>query len=391
MKAFFLASAAALFTISASAGDWSIPPWTAEFMRYSLTVGGDAQGTLFAADMLSSPGFEQRWATGAADLSLRLQRDYDSGLSIALKSTLEVARDKLSYDNYGGDLVQKAYVSVQTGLGQVDVGMQDGVGYALAVTGPVVDSDTSLDNSNATFFLDPATRRAFIEVFGLNSAVEASLNYAKISYRTPRLFGVQLGVSFTPSEGKEVIPFLNNGPNLFNRQKSIWETAVSYSNTFGALSVGAYGAAAFGHADRKTAGHAGLTEWGLGAEIDYDVREDVKLALGGAYHHSNAYALDLYEVLADGGTESAHVSATLTSGPWVVGAEYGTGTADGAPLAPVIGVRGWQTSIGYAFNDNLQATVGWQELRYSRSVGTFYNGGSDIHMDAVFVHLKLHV
>ncbi len=391
MKAVLLASAAALFVVPAAAGDWTVDPWTADFSHYSVSVGGKAHGTLFSPDLPSVPGFDQQWASGLADLTLRVQRDYDSGLSLSLKAGFEVARDKLSYDNYGGDLVQKVYAVMQTGLGRVEVGMMDGAAYALSVTGPVVDDATSLDNANANFFLDPSTRRNFTEVFALNSAVESSLNYAKISYYTPRLFGIQIGMSFTPSEGKEVIPFLNNGPQVANRQKSIWEGAVNYSNTFGRLSVGATIAASVGHGDRKTPGHAGLTEWGTGVQLDYDLNDDMKLSVGGAWRRSNTYAFDINDALATGVTESTHLSTTLTWGSWIVGGELGSGTADGGLLAPVIGVFGTQASLGYVINTNLQATFGWQELRYSRNAGVFYDGSQRIRMDAVFFHLNLHV
>lgn len=388
MKAILLASAAVLLVGPAAADDWTINPWTAEFDSVNVSVGGMAHGAVFAADM---PGGGQRWATGAADLNLKLERDYDSGLSLALKSTLEVARDRLSYDNYGGDLVQKVYGVAQTGLGRFEVGMTDGAAYALSVTGPVVDDLTSTDNPNTTFFVDPTTGRPFIEQFGLNSAVESSLNYAKISYYTPRIMGIQIGVSFTPSEGKDVIPFLNNGPDLANRQKSIWETAVSYSNTFGRTSVGFYGAAAFGHGTRKTPGHAGLTEYGFGTQIDYELTDEMKWSVGGAWRHTNSFAFNIYDARTTGGTQSAHLSTTLTYEKWIVGGEYSNGTADGGAMGPTLGVRGFQGSVGYVFNDNWQITAGWQELHYDRNAGTFYNGAPRVEMNAAFLHLKLKV
>lgn len=391
MKAQLLA-AAALLTVPACAADWTVSPLGGSLGNYTYTLGGEAQGSLFAADQPSAPGFDKNWASGAADLHLRLARDYDSGLSLALKSSFELARDKLSYDNYGGDLVQKVYLQAQTGLGRVEVGMTDGAAYALSITGPVVDDATSLDNANASFFLDPSSHQAFTKLFELNSAVEASLNYAKISYYTPRLFGVQLAFSYTPSEGKEVIPFLNNGPDLANRQKSIWEGAFSYSNSFGRTSVGFYGGFSFGHGERKTADHAGLTEWGLGSEIDYDLTDELKLAVGGGYRRSNAFAFDIYDVRLDGDSESGHLSTTLSwDNKWTLGAEYGRGTADGGSLGPVIGVRGVETSLGYAINDNWRVTAGWQQLHYTRNTGVFYDGSQRIDLSAAFLHLKFKV
>ncbi|MGA7675668.1 MAG: porin [Rhizomicrobium sp.] len=392
MKAFLLAGAAAAAMIATPAlaglGDWSISPWSTNLSDISLTVGGRAQGTAFTADQPVAAGVDQTSASGAATLTTTLERDYDSGLSLALKGAFEVYHDRLSGDNYGDDFVQKVYATAQTGLGRAEIGMTDGAAYTLAVTGPVVDDATTMDNTNATFFRDPSTGRAFVGVFALNSAVESSLNYAKISYYTPRLFGVQLAASYTPSEGKDAIPFLSAGPHVTNRQKSIWEGALSYSDNFGPVALGVYGGFAFAHAEDKTAGHEGLTEWGLGSEIDYNLNDDVKLAVGGAYRQSNAYAFAINDAQANGETSSGHLSATLSDGPWIVGGEVGDGTAEGAPK---LGVHGVGASLGYVFNSNLQATLGWQQLRYDRDVGTFYNGAPRIRMDAVFLHLSLHV
>ncbi len=396
MKAYLLAGAAlagflAAPAMASSLGDWNINPLTKDFDNLTLTVGGTAQGTAFTANQPDAAGIDKTSATGALAVTTSLERDYDSGLTLELKGAFEAYHDKLSGDNYGDDFVQKVYGVAQTGLGRVELGMTDGAAYALAVTGPVVDDATSLDNPNATFFRDPTTGRAFTNVFTLNSAVESSLNYAKVSYYTPRLFGLEVAASYTPSEGKDVLPFVSRGPQVANRQKSIWEAAVSYSDYFGPFSVGFYGGLAVAHAEAKTPGHAGLTDWGVGSEIDYNVNDDVKLAVGGAYRRSNTYAFDINDAQANGGTESAHLSTTLTYGPWIVGGEYGSGTANSPVSGAVIGVRGVNASVGYVFNANLQATIGWQQLHYSRNVGAFYNGAPRIGMDAVFLHLKLHV
>jgi hypothetical protein len=394
MKAFLLAGATVAAAIAAPAlagpADWTLSPWSTNLSNLSLTIGGQALGTVFTADQPAAPGIDKTSASGAATLTASVQRDYDSGLTLALKSAFEIYHDRLSGDNYGDDFVQKVYAVAQTGLGRVEIGMTDGAVYALAVTGPVVDDQTTLDNANATFFRDPSTGRAFVKTFALSSAAESSFNYAKVSYYTPRLFGVQLAASYTPSEGKDVIPFLSGGPRVPNRQESFWEAAVSYSDTFGPVSLGVYGGVMFAHADgaAKTAGHEGLTEWSVGSEIDYSLNDDVKLAVGGGYRRSNAYAFEINDVLADGATSSAHLSATLSSGPWIVGGEVGDGTAEGAPK---LGVHGVSTSVGYVFNANLQATIGWQQLRYDRDAGTFYNGAPRIRMDAAFLHLRLHV
>jgi hypothetical protein len=389
MKALLLATAAALVAAPALADDLTVSPWTANYENLTATVTGEAHGAVFAPWMPANPS-HQRWASGAADLGLKLQRDYDSGLSLALKSSFEVLRDRLSYDNYGGNLVQKVYGVAQTGLGSIEVGMTDGAGYVLSVTGPVVDEYVSLDNPNTTFFIDPTTGRPVIETFNLETEVESSLNYAKLSYYTPRLFGVQIGVSYTPSEGREVIPFLNNGPHASNRQKSIWETALSYSQDFEDFSLGFYGSAAFGHGDGKGANDAGLTDWGVGSEIDVPFGEEWKLALGGSYRHSNTYGFEIYEAKNDADTEGAHLSTTLAWNDWTLGGEYSSGTTSTTGESK-LGVRGFGVALGHRLTDNLHATLGWQELHYTRDSGTFYDGSQRLAMNALFLHLTFKV
>jgi hypothetical protein len=371
--------------------DWQVSPFTTDVGDAILTVGGAADGSAYSADQPDFPGLDESGVTGAASVYANLTRTYDTGMVISLKSVFEVFHDKLSGDNYGSDLVQKVYGVVQTGLGRAEVGMTDGAAYSLAVTGPVVDSVTSLDNPNATFFLDPTTGRAFINLFTINTAVEPTSNFAKISYYTPRLFGVQLGASFTPSEGKEVIPFLNGGPRIPNRERGMWEVALSYQGSSGRLSYGLSGTIAVGHAVDKTPGHHGLTDWALGAQGDYDLTDDMKLSFGGAYRQTNQYAFDLNNALAVGGTRGLHLGTTLTKGEWIVGGEYASGSADGSLGLPTLGVHGAEASIGYTINTNMQITGGWQQWRYSRNAGLFYNGAPRIRMDAWFLHLNFHI
>lgn len=372
--------------------DWDVSPYEVTlFDNYQLKLRGQAYGSLYVTEQPDAPGLDLSGATGAAVLSASVERDYDSGLVLALKSSFQLYHDDLSIDNYGGDFVEKIYGSVQTGLGRVEIGNADGAAYVLATTGPVVEDVISIDNTNASFFRDPSTGTAFINVFALNSTSEASLNYAKVSYYTPRLFGVQLAASYTPSEGKDVLPFLTNGPQLPDRQKSIWEVGASYSDYLGPVSVSFSGGWSVAHDDTKTPGHAGLTDWSLGTQFEFPLGEETKLAIGGAYRRSNAYAFNINSVFDSGETTSTHLSATITQGSWIFGAELGSGDADGRLGAPSLGAQGASATIGYVLNSNMQLNVGWEHFLYTRNAGTFYNGLPRIHLDAVFLHLKFQV
>jgi hypothetical protein len=371
--------------------DWNVTPYeTTLGDNIELKLRGAFDGSLYTNDM-PPPHLDQTNVTGQGWVGLSLERDYDSGLQISLNSVFEVYHDRLSIDNYGGDVVQKVFGRVQTGLGRVEIGNADGAAYVLAATGPVVEGFASIDNTNASYFRDPSNGQAFINIFALNSAVEDSLNYAKISYYTPRLFGVQLAGSFTPSEGKDVVPFLSNGPHLPDRQKSIWEAALSYNGDVGALTYGLSAAWSTGHDDDKTPGHAGLTDYAFGGEVDYPLSDDWKLAFGGAWRHSNAYRFDLNDVLASGETTSDHLSATLTRGSWIAGGEFGSGATDGKGQGPSLSVHGASATLGYVVNANLQVNVGWERYLYRRDTGVFYNGENRVEMNAGFLNFEFKV
>ena len=89
MRVFLLAGAATAVVITVPAmagglGDWSLQSWTASASNVSLSVGGQAQGTVFSADQPAAASLNQTGVTGEAVLTTALQRDYDSGLTLSL-------------------------------------------------------------------------------------------------------------------------------------------------------------------------------------------------------------------------------------------------------------------------------------------------------------------
>ena len=371
--------------------DWSVTPLVSDVGEAQFSLGGDANGALFTSDQPGFPGLNTDGASGALRFFPKLERSYDSGLTIGLHAAILAAHDPLATDRYGGQVFEKTFGMLQTGLGTVELGQTDGAAYRLAIAGPKVDEKVSLDDPEMTFFRDPVSGRAFDRIFTVATVVGGSLNYAKFSYYSPRLFGVQLAGSFTPSEGRDVLPFISGGPHVPDRQRNIWEMAANYSDYFGPISLGAYAGLSMGHDAAKTAGHEGLTDWALGTEADYDVNDDIKLALGGAYRESNAYAFGINSVLANGTTRAMHLSSTVTYDSWIAGAELTGGSAEGSLGAPTVGGPGYGASVGYVINTNRQLTAGWQQLRYARSAGAFYNGLPVIKMNAEYLHLDFHV
>jgi hypothetical protein len=361
------------------------PQW--EFGNTEIRLGGFAGGALFAAAQEEGPGFpggyENMGASALATSNVRLQRTFDTGLVLGARADFLLYRDRLSGDNYDSDTVQRFYLFAQTGFGRVEIGQQDGAAYTLGLTGPLVDQQVTLEARNISLFRDPTTGEDFGAFFQQVTTVQNSSNFAKINYVSPRLFGVQVGASFTPQTVRTPLPFTGNPSDDPNQQHSIWEIAASYTGYFSGVAVGVTGGFAHGKLKNRTDGHDDLFDWAVGTQLAYSV-DDAKISFGGAYRGTNSYLLDLGEVRGDSRTRMVQLSATFEKPMWLTGVEFSNGAIKG----PVdFTVTGFQLSAGYKVNTNMQLTIGWQHYNYSRDAGAFYNGLSEISMNAGFLSL----
>ncbi len=368
--------------------DWNLSPASVSLGEFTATLGGSVSATGYWAGQ--DGGSDHAGTTASALLDARISRAFDNGWELAVRATFLPWSDQLSGDNYGNRFFEKDYVALQTQYGRLEIGQQDGAAYQLSVTGPKVDDPITIDDANVTYFRDPATGAAFTNIFQVRTGVFASENFGKLSYYTSRLYGVQLGGSYTPDETQHGLPFVGSAPKAADRETNILEAAANYSGDVGPASLALYSAVATGHDAARTPGHNDLLDWGLGGEIDTEV-DDLKLAFGGGWRQSNAYTFAIDEAFRAGNTSSIRLSATATKGPWIAGFEYSDAVAGREPGLPALHETGYQPALGYVVNANLQLTLGWQYLRFTRDSGTFYNGKPEISLEAAFLHLQFHV
>jgi hypothetical protein len=349
-----------------------------------LSLAGMAEGAIFAPRPANGAS-----TSGMLALDPTLSRTYDTGLALALSGRF-VAADSLSRGRYDGDAIEYLAASAHTGLGKLEVGLTDGAAYQLSLlspTDPKADAAIALEDPRTTFFRAPDGRAANT-VFALRSEVGASSNYAKFVYMSPDVLGVQLALSFTPTEGKQ-LPFLNAGPHLLGRQADMWEAALKYQDTVGPVAVTAFGAVAEARAEHKLAGQEGTSDLGAGLRADYPVDDDLTLSLGGSFRQSNAYGFDINQSWQSGVTRAGHVSGMVGYDAWRASLEYGTGTADAVAAQPRLGLTGWEAALARDISPSMSVAAGWQKLDYGRAGGVFFNGAPRLKMDAVFLHLKL--
>jgi hypothetical protein len=362
-------------------------PLAWNFGDIDLTLGGLAGGALSWSSQggpADPAGSGRTNASGELRSWVRVQRSFDNGMILGVRTDLLLLHDRLSGDIYDNDTVERFYAFWQMGFGRFELGEQDGAAYTLALTGPEIDPLVSLEARHISLFRNPATGRDFGQFFKQVTAVQSSSNDAKINYLTPRLFGIQFGASFTPETVRSPLPWTGNPQNSANAQHDIWEIGASYTGYVSDVALGLTGGYAQGTQRQAVAGGADLYDWSTGAELATTI-EDVKLTLGGAWRETNAWLLDVNEVAQGTHTSGEHFSALAEWERWRLGVETSSAHAAGAVD---YAITGYQTTLGFQLTPAIELTGGWQWYHYARNTGLFYNGLPTIRMNAGYFGLS---
>jgi hypothetical protein len=383
-----LALAMAQPALADDPADAGLEPLKFNLGDFAGSLGGETAGTVYAAHQ--SGGVGHTGTTGAIWLEPSLETVFDNAWELGFKSTILAYHDNLTGDNYGNDVVEKAYAYLQTLYGRFEIGQQDGAAYKFVLNGPDVDDLAAINDANLTFFKDAATGRALNGIFNLRTGVFDSANDAKISYYIPHFFDLQIGFSYTPYMAKGGLPWIDQGHAVANRPVNILEMGANYAGYFGQFVIRGYGGISVAGNAAPTAGHDDLRDMGLAFQVDHPLG-DAKLSVGAGWRQSNAYTFDVTEPFSNGHTRDWRLDATLTRGKWSFGVEYDKGSADAHPGLPALDETGSQAEVSYSATDNLDLTLGWEHMHFERSSGAFYDGQPQVGGDAVYLHAQFHV
>ena len=368
-----LGVALACFAVSPGAAQgWAdalaAEPPTWEFENYELLLEGFAYGAGYTAAKEGGdfvPDQEDSDFVGQAQARLRLQRIYDSGLIVGGWMSFLLAHDELSGDNYGNDTIQKAYLYLQTGFGRLEIGQQDGAAYQVGVTSPTVDDHISLENPDSILFRDSPVfcKCGFLEFDQVAQVTRqnTSSNAAKFTYISPRLFGAQIGFSYTPNLVKAPLPFLGNPSNGPDQQASLVEGVASYNTFVSDIAIGL--SAAYTHGalrNPSVMGGGDLSDWSFGLQFAKMIG-DVRLSGGVAYRISNGIEFSQY-VTGSRKDNRVHTSVMAEWNRFSVGGEFSR--TDFGPRTAIIDA--YQLAAAYRPNDNLYVSLGWQFYNYNK-------------------------
>lgn len=368
--------------------DWDLQPVHFNIGDYAGQIGAEASGAVYSARQ--SGGVNHTGVTGGLWLEPSLETVFDNAWELGVKGTILAWHDNLTSDNYGGDVLEKGYVYLQTLYGRFEVGQQDGAAYKFVLNGPDIDDLASINDANLVFFKDPTTGKALNGFFNLRTGVFDSANDAKISYYIPHFFDFQIGVSYTPYMAKGGLPWIDQGHSGANVPKNILEAGANYAGYFGQYVIRAYGGISVAGNSDPTPGHGDLRDYGLALQIDRPF-EGGQFSVGGGWRRSNAYSFDVTQPFSHGDTEDWRAETTYTKGDWLFGLEYDRGTADAHPGLPALRESGEEASVGYTVNSSLQLTLGWQHMHFDQTTVAFYDGKPTVGATAGFLHAYVHI
>lgn len=227
-----------------------------------------------------------------------------------------------------GDQIDEAYITLEGDFGQFIVGDENSAVYLKHFHQPF--PTTINQQETETIYINALLPASF----ALNdTTIDSTLNRVqdndsgKITYFSPRVAGVQLGLSYTP------IAESGGDDNSSRRNGSQWNMSsvnINYESKFNDVAVGVSGG--FIHADTSQSGPADgandLFAYNTGAFVRFGGWD-----IGGSF----AYLSGDRGVIGRGGTDRAlkfdghgyAFGVTYNTGPWRLGAAYQRGKDSG--------------------------------------------------------------
>ena len=214
--------------------------------------------------------------------------------------------------------------------GTIELGGRDGAASKMVTLGPMIDFNHIVGVAEFTY-INFGTN----DIFFIAGAGRSSDSY-KISYYTPDISGLQIGVSYEPEPGLDggaqtnaVTPDTVTGTTAAGATSEAVELGIRYKNTFG--DVAFTGSVLYANASQEGTAAAGQflddnTTWNIGVNFSFGA-----IAIGGSYNASetNSSARAVREV----DNTQYRVAASYATGAWTLGIGYGSREQDDETVA----------------------------------------------------------
>ena len=394
--------------------------------EYGYDYGGYANLSGYLFDQDDFPGSNAEDFGFAADAHVRGRAKVilDNGIELGVKAQLrfESSEARFSDDHIRGapQILDKFFIYGQHAFGRISIGDDYGAAKQNGIFSPVVSDANRIDDPRHYALQDPI-QSAFTPFSPNGAHIRTDLNASgeafKIMYASPRLFGAEIDVSYTPKLTRGLNE-LFGGDDEFDRQSDIWEANLSVQQNFGGFDFGFYAGYLIGDNERPSTGGLNpvllaprlsdgaitpftvtfftpddVEEYGFGGQVAYE-----GFRLGGSWRHTNVAGGgplrddDVFPVASTGCTQIAGcvlpnastevwgAGLTYETGPWTFGVNYADlreelpPYVDGSIPTPqrrtlTQDAQAWQGTIGYELENGIDFYIGYQHYNFDGPTG----------------------
>lgn len=260
----------------------------------ALSVGGYFMGYFAGKSEQDGPG--QPGADTRNIAIFRKSRIEFAGIGQLAGGSRVGVRIQLRGEAAQGDQIDRSYIFADTPVGRLELGKQRGPAFQMHVAAPNPFDAQGLGfgQDYADFFALSQPGGNLVTAIGGHLTYIDTFKYEKIAYYTPRLAGLQIGISFAPQSCSVGAPTGTNTcgittafnpDNLVGEQKNGLGAGANYTINVGGveatLSAGWYGSTL--EVNNPTGSFTDRRSWNLGAQIGY-----AGLTLGAGYMTDNS-------------------------------------------------------------------------------------------------------
>ena len=287
---------------------------------YEVTISGNLRVSLvganedFEAVATSDRGYNLK--SDESEVAFSASASMDNGIQYGFQLELQTQTN----DTQNSD---ETWGFIDGFFGRIELGDQDDAADRIFVGGEDAGAGRGGFNGDAFALVD---KGAAITGIGVNATGDAT----KVIYFTPRVAGVQGGISFTPDSGQ--VGSDGGGADTGSDFEEVISVGANFSQSHSGVTVTVAGIGEFGEAETATTND--IERLGFGGKIDYMGfsgavgfvdNADTGISSAAATTGSSANGADAGYAIS--------VGASYSTGPWKIGVAYLHGESDAGTFA----------------------------------------------------------
>lgn len=280
----------------------------------------------------------------------------DNGVSFGFNVQLE--------GNTTGDTIDESYMIIKGSFGEMNIGSENSAQYKMHYAPSDVGIGMNSGDQHdwvSTSGITGGTTGTFRGPYGSTYTEAGRANDAnRFTYYTPRMSGVQLGVSYIPSSSEDT----NSAPDRESGQTDGVSGAINYKGDFGGTSIKA--SAGYGMIQSNAAGTDDENVWNVGLVVGV-----AGFNIGASYADA-----DNDDASGEGDATGYNVGVGYGSGPWAMSLAWYHGERKGSSTVAETDHDAVHLSAKYALGPGVTAagTLGYTKFDSKLSTDTDNTG-----------------